>query len=914
MKLKYVAWKKVICSDVKRLTYGIQGPGVSNKGDQAIQNFNTLGENPGLWSGFTGGQVIPRKKEVERYNRDNGTDLPTTYDIVLQNSVNPLRLWEDRNEARKNPIKINHEIWDRSGNHAQNIIEIWYLGYMRILEELLTRLIERDGEDPNVVELREFVSNRLSDQSLTRENLLQWIYETQDGFNELSLDTSFLSDANLGSVKSFIENYFYIVAKCEDKGNEFNVALMARGNSAELHPLIRNLLSSSEKGGESVDIEMSHASYDIDVVRLQYLLAKKKNIILYGPPGTGKTHLLTKIAQSFTNSTIYDDFNTEAPFKIITGQENSLVEWCTFHPNYSYENFVLGLEPILLENNLGFKPHVGPLLKLAHAASKGTKSLLIIDEINRANTEDVFGNTLAIIDNSINNTECIKLSQEVQLDNGEVINSISGSDKLFIIGTMNSLDKSISPLSYELKRRFTIYEVSPNSDILRDYLMENSYIPVEVSEFCCSLMEYLNEKIRDYCGKEYTVGQGYFWDLVKAKEDYIEVLCDIISNKLLPHIRDIFPQEYFDELFGVENLNIIYESTDYGFELKNPNDLGKAQLINAMALSCGNEFRYLDNEEEDIITSFEEYENAKIDKIYEKLKRYTNVILAGCSGVGKSTIVNRIASENDFEAVEKMYWHSSTSYEDVIEGISAQAVENRIEYKLKDGAVKALANSNIEGNKLMIIENIDKGNASENFGELITLLEPDKRVGSYINGYDGYISLPKNMYFLCTMNPLSFSINHLDSALKRRFVIITLQPDYTMLKLWLNADDYVNQQINIDELYSLSERELKSLAIHMLRNINNNIKINLGADAQIGHAALWNLKDSCSVDDLVLCFDENIFPILEGILDDEEIAKRVLGNDSPLIQRFNHGVEILHMSKLLDEEIINAIKGIIGNA
>lgn len=193
MKIKYLAWKKVICSDVKRLVYGINGPGVSNKGDQAIQNFNTLNKNPGLWEGFTNGNRIPRKKEVERDNRNNGTNYPTTYDIILQNSVNPLRLWEDKNDSRRNPIKINHEIWDRSGDHAHNIIEIWYLGYMRILRELLDRLIARDGTEENLVSLKNFVDERLSSPNLSRENLLFWIHETQDKFNNLTIRYQFSS-------------------------------------------------------------------------------------------------------------------------------------------------------------------------------------------------------------------------------------------------------------------------------------------------------------------------------------------------------------------------------------------------------------------------------------------------------------------------------------------------------------------------------------------------------------------------------------------------------------------------------------------------------------------------------------------------------------------------------------------------
>ena len=123
MKIKYIAWKKVINSDVNRLIYATQGEGLHNKGDQAIQNFNTLNENPGLWSGFTDGEIIPRKKEVERDNKLNNTHFPTTFDIPLANSVNELKLWEDKNDTRHNPVKINHEIWDRSSGHEKTIIK-----------------------------------------------------------------------------------------------------------------------------------------------------------------------------------------------------------------------------------------------------------------------------------------------------------------------------------------------------------------------------------------------------------------------------------------------------------------------------------------------------------------------------------------------------------------------------------------------------------------------------------------------------------------------------------------------------------------------------------------------------------------------------------------------------------------------
>ena len=908
MKIKYIAWKKVISSDVNRLIYGTQGEGLHNKGDQAIQNFNTLNQNPGLWSGFTGGVRIPRKKEVEAENRANGTHLPTTYNIILSNSVNLLRLWEDKNDTRKDPIKINHEIWDHNDNHAKVIIEPWYLGYMRILQKLLVKVKDKYPENPNVDILLSFVNSRLGLEIEIRANVLKWIHETQDGFCALTLDTSFMKNEYIRDLTGFIEQNFYVVVKCEDDGEEFNMALMANSTSPALHPTIKTLLTSCEKGGENVDIDVSLASSSPDSQRFLTALSKYHNIILYGPPGTGKTHMLTELMNSFAASVLFDDLDTEAPFRVTNASKAAPTAWCTFHPSYSYENFVYGVKPVVINNSLGFKPHIGPFLKQSLAATSGERSLLIIDEINRGRADNIFGNTVAILNHD--SDETVSFTHPITVD-GKTISGLTTSDNLFVVGTMNSLDKSTTPLSAELKRRFVIVEVAPSVEVLRSHLQRNSTIDENLVDFCCILMSTLNERIRELCGKEFELGQGFFWSLVSAKSNHEDVLADIICNKVLPHLKDVLPLDSLGDFFKTDNLDVLYTSNEYGYDFKDLSMSNSSQIINAFAIAVDSEYR-CDEEPEIEALSFGELDEHKIAAIKAKLMRHHNVIITGVSGTGKSYIVNKIAEDGYFEQTSKMFWHGSTDYSDTIEGISAVVTpDGKIDYSVLPGMIKQLADSPTNGPKLMIIEGINKSNPAEALGELITLLEPDKR-SLRIEGYDGDIQLPDNMYFICTCNPIVENQYKLDSAMKRRFVIANVYPDYKLLSMHLNVDDVPVDVENLS-IDNTDDKFIKRLSIQLLKKINASISYAVGENYQVGHSVFWNLDDDSSLATLLEIFDNIILPLIEELCFDADVAERIFGSSSPAISILPYGVEIHRLSTLTKQDLIEALKGLLSH-
>ncbi|WP_447586525.1 McrB family protein [Pseudoxanthomonas mexicana] len=169
------------------------------------------------------------------------------------------------------------------------------------------------------------------------------------------------------------------------------------------------------------------------------LLHKRKNVVFFGPPGTGKTYSANQIAEYWRGK---------------YGDESVVV--LTFHPSYSYEDFVWGWRPDG-EATAGFSPRPGALLEACARASDGAPVLLLIDEINRADTSRVFGELITYI-------EADKRDMQFRIAQDATINRTIPSS-LHILGTMNTADRSVSLMDVALRRRFAFVEFEPDGDV-----------------------------------------------------------------------------------------------------------------------------------------------------------------------------------------------------------------------------------------------------------------------------------------------------------------------------------------------------------------------------------------------------------------------------------------------------------------
>ena len=229
--------------------------------------------------------------------------------------------------------------------------------------------------------------------------------------------------------------------------------------------------------------------------------------------------------------------------------------------------------------------------------------------------------------------------------------------------------------------------------------------------------------------------------------------------------------------------------------------------------------------------------------------------------------------------VEFVTFHQNYAYEDFIEGIRPRLDSNELTYELHGGIFKQLssrASDSPNGKRhVLIIDEINRGNIAKIFGELITLIEPSKRLGGEDRTevklpYSGDIfGVPSNLYLVGTMNTADRGIALLDTALRRRFDFIEKMPELRHVDTSMEGVD----------------------GQAMLKAMNERITVHLDREHQIGHTYLIGVE---TLDDLVEAFQRRIIPLLqEYFYDDWSKIRSVLGSN-PFIYEVpttNHEVD-----------------------
>jgi len=257
---------------------------------------------------------------------------------------------------------------------------------------------------------------------------------------------------------------------------------------------------------------------------LKNLLERKQNIILEGAPGVGKTFLAKRLA--------YAILGQKDPSKILTVQ---------FHQNYSYEDFVEGIRPTV-EGQLEIRDGIFKEFCQHAAQDPDSKYFCIIDEINRSNLSKVFGELMMLVEHD-------KREESVVLPYSRAHFSIP--QNIYMIGTMNTADRSLALVDYALRRRFAFYPVQPafKSDKLKDYLSQQKHLPKDFIDNLIPKLIKLNEEISNRLGQGFMIGHSYFVDQLSSnhhQEDYKEIL--------QYEIRPLLEEYFYDDADEVVNL------------------------------------------------------------------------------------------------------------------------------------------------------------------------------------------------------------------------------------------------------------------------------------------------------------------------------------------------------------------------
>jgi 5-methylcytosine-specific restriction protein B len=237
---------------------------------------------------------------------------------------------------------------------------------------------------------------------------------------------------------------------------------------------------------------------------IQELLERKNQVIIYGPPGTGKTFWAGRAAHDLaaysTFGKAFDEL-TETEKLVVDGGDTGrgLVRICCFHPAYGYEDFIEGYRPELAPNGqIAFRLNDGVFKRLVKDAIQHLERsfFLIVDEINRGDIPRIFGELLTVLEKDKRGKVAIVLPVS-----GETFRV---PPNVFLIGTMNTADRSISLLDAALRRRFGFIELMPDSKRLRNAVVSD--IPLG------PWLEGLNRRIREHIKRDarnLQVGHSY---------------------------------------------------------------------------------------------------------------------------------------------------------------------------------------------------------------------------------------------------------------------------------------------------------------------------------------------------------------------------------------------------------------------
>ncbi len=287
--------------------------------------------------------------------------------------------------------------------------------------------------------------------------------------------------------------------------------------------------------------------------RIQSILERKGQSVLYGPPGTGKTFWAERTANDLASLSafgqLFEQLDDSQKSEILGhGIASGLVRWCCFHPAYGYEDFLEGYRPHTVNGQVSFELRDGVFKKLCKDAESAPNRnfYLIVDEINRGDIPRIFGELLTTLERDKRGKRIIlPVSQEI----------FSVPRNVYLLGTMNTADRSISLLDAALRRRFGFVEMMPDGSVLKDSVVGGIALR--------AWLDALNIRIREHAGRDarnLQIGHSYLMHIGSPVKD-LASLKRAIRDDIIPLLEEYCYEDYgtLENILGEQIVDVTAE-------------------------------------------------------------------------------------------------------------------------------------------------------------------------------------------------------------------------------------------------------------------------------------------------------------------------------------------------------------------
>ena len=465
----------------------------------------------------------------------------------------------------KKDCKVN---WQNSGKIKKYLwIQLKYEKYRNSSPISVSIFVEKD--EKGIARYRVSLELRGTNQTDSldekkRFNRIKEIYHKHLDISKGEGMDYVLGSNEYGTPKLISESQDYIKEKIMKNNNKVQISVYIENSpektNEEYHNEIMNAVEKikpyyeyvSEKLEKEEETSTMKETDNKNEIENDNEIIHEKNIILYGPPGTGKTYNTVYYAVAICENKAIEDVKKDSYSDVLKRyndyKNSGKIEFTTFHQSYGYEEFIEGIKPcssIEEKNTNGLEYSIVSVAFKAFCdivkekKERGNKenSVFIIDEINRGNISKIFGELITLIEDTKREGEKEQIS--VKLPYSQELFSVPNN--VYIIGTMNTADRSISLMDTALRRRFHFVEMMPDEKVLKDISIkdkEGKDSGIDMQE----MVKKINERIEILYDREHTIGHALFLGLVETST--VEKLASIFKKSIIPLLQEYFYEDY----------------------------------------------------------------------------------------------------------------------------------------------------------------------------------------------------------------------------------------------------------------------------------------------------------------------------------------------------------------------------------